>query len=222
MTSAVINLTCPKCGGGVQGATPGSVAKCSYCGTELHVPTIGGSASAQGERACPRCNVAMFEGRRGNFVLHGCGLCGGVWLDNAASQRVSSRFEPDAVALANAAAQSAQVHPHQGMPASCPVCHVEMNTVMVGGTAIEVDVCADHGTWFDRYELQQLSQMMGQQYPANPEPASYQYQQPQYVQQGPSIGETFVQATVSGAGVAAGYVAAEAVFDLLGGLLSDS
>lgn len=38
--SAVVTIVCPSCGGSVRGAEPGERSTCTYCGTELHVPTI--------------------------------------------------------------------------------------------------------------------------------------------------------------------------------------
>ncbi|MFT3697626.1 MAG: hypothetical protein QM831_31065 [Kofleriaceae bacterium] len=42
--SAVVTITCPSCGGKVEGAptaTADYTIKCTYCGTELHVPRVG-------------------------------------------------------------------------------------------------------------------------------------------------------------------------------------
>jgi hypothetical protein len=44
MTTAIVSITCPSCGGHVDGLRATNVAqavKCPYCRTELHVPRIG-------------------------------------------------------------------------------------------------------------------------------------------------------------------------------------
>ncbi|HEY0252088.1 MAG TPA: hypothetical protein VGC41_11215, partial [Kofleriaceae bacterium] len=43
-SSAVVTITCPSCGGKVEGIntmTADVTIKCTYCGTELHVPRVG-------------------------------------------------------------------------------------------------------------------------------------------------------------------------------------
>jgi len=44
MTTAIVTITCPSCGGKVQGIAATSsdqTVKCTYCGTDLHVPRVG-------------------------------------------------------------------------------------------------------------------------------------------------------------------------------------
>lgn len=43
--TAVVTLTCPQCGGQIHGVSATNVDQtvpCTYCGTELHIPKIGG------------------------------------------------------------------------------------------------------------------------------------------------------------------------------------
>lgn len=45
MESVVVTLTCPQCGGQIHGIEATDVdhhVTCTYCGTELHIPKIGG------------------------------------------------------------------------------------------------------------------------------------------------------------------------------------
>jgi len=44
MTTAIVTITCPSCGGKIEGITATNTdqtIKCTYCGTELHVPRVG-------------------------------------------------------------------------------------------------------------------------------------------------------------------------------------
>jgi ribosomal protein S27E len=44
MTTAIVTITCPSCGGKIEGITATNAEqtiKCTYCGTELHVPRVG-------------------------------------------------------------------------------------------------------------------------------------------------------------------------------------
>lgn len=44
MTTAIVTITCPSCGGKIEGITATNAdqtIKCTYCGTELHVPRVG-------------------------------------------------------------------------------------------------------------------------------------------------------------------------------------
>ena len=44
MTTAIVTITCPSCGGRVEGVRATSedqTVKCTFCGTELHIPRVG-------------------------------------------------------------------------------------------------------------------------------------------------------------------------------------
>src|SRR5262249_51902570 len=38
-------------------------------------------------------------------------------------------------------------------PVHCPVCSRMLQRASVTRAAVTIDLCAEHGTWFDRYEL---------------------------------------------------------------------
>jgi Zn-finger nucleic acid-binding protein len=94
-------------------------------------------------------------GDANGVVMHGCGLCGGVWLDNVAAQRVSQRYDERVVDLAGRARENATVRPDTRAVATCPACRREMGRRTFG--QISIDYC-DHGTWFDAGELAALLQ----------------------------------------------------------------
>ncbi|WP_394834618.1 zf-TFIIB domain-containing protein [Pendulispora rubella] len=107
---------------------------------------------------CPHCpNRPLFEGARGTVKLHGCGVCGGVWIGNELAARLLQQLEPDAVALADQAAGHGMPFPQVSARPACPVCGVDLRRITVHGTRTELDLCDAHGTWFDRDELQSVS-----------------------------------------------------------------
>lgn len=46
----------------------------------------------------------------------------------------------------------------QTAPASCPWCGQSMHICLTRLAGVEIDVCASHGVWFDRHELERVSQ----------------------------------------------------------------
>jgi Zn-finger nucleic acid-binding protein len=109
--------------------------------------------------ACPYCRLPLFAGRTVSTVVHACGHCGGVWLDNAASQRILRSFDGDAVMLAHTADVRANA-PYAATigAAVCPECTAELERVNVEAARAFVDICKLHGTWFNRGDLALVSQ----------------------------------------------------------------
>jgi Zn-finger nucleic acid-binding protein len=100
---------------------------------------------------CPRCGAVAAARQAGEYVVFPCVTCGGVWVDNVVSERLVSANAPNAVAAAEEAARFAIRRARTRPALTCPVCQAALQRVVVVG--IELDVCARHGTWFDRDEL---------------------------------------------------------------------
>lgn len=112
-------------------------------------------------RGCPACPGVLFAApdRAG---VEGCSACGGIWADNETSRLVAAVLDPSLVDLADRAATSAALRrgaplPKDGMR-SCPECQAAL--VRVNTASTNLDVCALHGTWFDRGELQRVSRVL--------------------------------------------------------------
>lgn len=91
--------------------------------------------------------------------MHACPQCGGVWLDNDNATRMVQAYEADALALADQAASGARGASNTaiaGIP--CAVCSTAMQVCRV--YEVDVDVCSQHGTWFDAHELRAVSTAM--------------------------------------------------------------
>jgi Zn-finger nucleic acid-binding protein len=117
------------------------------------VAAPGGSADAA-MPPCPRCKASLFEGQAHGVKLLGCGVCGGVFLDNDGSARIVAAPDEEIAQLAERAEARAIAPDVDTRPAAlaCPVCGKAMRKVRAPAS-VELDICAAHGTWFDRSEL---------------------------------------------------------------------
>ena len=91
----------------------------------------------------------------GTTHLLECGTCEGIWLDADTLQRICAEREAQAAVLnlpADPGGDTDIDKPIRYIP--CPVCHQLMNRENFAHcSAVIVDVCRQHGTWFDKDEL---------------------------------------------------------------------
>jgi Zn-finger nucleic acid-binding protein len=172
-----VKIACPECGAPLP---PEAATRAVVCGQCHHTSAPAASAApavqtvvvervivaqapgAPGERggagtaSCPRCKAALFATTVHEVTLLGCGLCGGIFLDNDGSTYVTRRADPEIARLADRAATHGAGRPldERGEHLCCPVCAATMSRARVGG--IDLDVCVAHGTWFDRGELHRV------------------------------------------------------------------
>lgn len=164
-------VECPRCGAVLPPEAADAATRCPHCETTSvpiarpaepvrvvveHVVRAGGAAAAARAMACPRCTGPLFEGKSTRGDLFGCGVCGGVWLDNDAASALAKNADPELVELAQRASEHAKVTPETA-PAglACPVCRQPL--ARVPAAVVEVDICEAHGTWFDSGELQRVA-----------------------------------------------------------------
>jgi Zn-finger nucleic acid-binding protein len=124
---------------------------------EVAVPVAVPAADARAMEgvtslACPRCATVLFAAETHGVTLNGCGRCGGVWLDNDACQAAVRAYDADVVALERRAASHATARPRTGDAIACPLCKSPLQRTQAAGVVL--DVCAAHGTWFDKSELE--------------------------------------------------------------------
>lgn len=107
---------------------------------------------------CPRCRAGLFAGKIGHLDALGCGGCGGLWLDNAATTIVLRRYDLDAAQLARridgSTAHVAPLSPFATASGPCPVCAKPLQPA--DHQTVKLDFCAQHGTFFDRGELSRV------------------------------------------------------------------
>jgi len=109
--------------------------------------------------ACPRCRRAMIPRGEGPVTALICTECGGLWLDPVGVARITD-VGGAARALRALAEDAARRAPFGGGMArfnvACPVCGELMQRMEHARSQVVVDLCEQHGTWFDRGEVQRL------------------------------------------------------------------
>jgi Zn-finger nucleic acid-binding protein len=128
-------------------STPEAV-HCAGCGRDLGLEPI----PRDGTLPCPDCHIAMAALDCGPGAVHDCGRCGGQFVEVAALRDLLERHTlQTGVVRPRTSARAIQAPVRY---VACPVCRALMNRRNFGGaSAVIVDVCAKHGTWFDRGEL---------------------------------------------------------------------
>jgi Zn-finger nucleic acid-binding protein len=170
-------LRCPGCGA----PAAADAASCDYCGSALatvtcascFAPMFAGSrfcarCGAEATREllaedtplkCPRCREPMQALRLGTTTVRECAACGGLWLDPASLQRLSDDREERAgvVSVLAARVPASTAPPDVVRYVPCPQCEKLMNRKnFAQSSGVILDVCADHGVWLDRGELERV------------------------------------------------------------------
>ena len=98
--------------------------------------------------------------RVGASPLEECARCGGIWVDKISFEQICSDRDKQAAVLgaASALADPGEVNLEQKIRyVPCPLCRTLMHRVNFAHCShVVVDVCKDHGTWFDKDELRQI------------------------------------------------------------------
>jgi Zn-finger nucleic acid-binding protein len=143
-------VACPSCFGMVFAG-----AKfCSHCGAAIARQEVSTGAI----ELCPRCRVNMESVIIGKTNLRECPRCEGIWADADSLQQICADKEQQAAVLGTAAPL-----PNDGNMETniryvpCPICNKLMNRVNFAHCShVVVDVCKEHGTWFDKDELRRI------------------------------------------------------------------
>jgi Zn-finger nucleic acid-binding protein len=172
---AAKTLNCPNCGA----AMAGDESACRYCGGRLatvacpscfgmmfagskHCPHCGAAASrgpvedANAKLNCPACEAPLVPVVLGQTILNECGRCFGVWLDTQTFEQICAEREQQAVILGRPEPQEIDVNrAWRYLP--CAACgHLMQRVNFAGQSGVIVDVCRDHGVWFEREELRRI------------------------------------------------------------------
>lgn len=142
------------------GAVSVTMKHCPHCGAE----TTGSTGGPTAELRCPRCECSLEARGVGAHTLHGCGSCGGMWVDRVSFQNICAREEEQEAVLGYAPPDPADKErtgdvkgrkPRVYIP--CPVCGKLMNHKhFAASSGVVLDWCRDHGSWFDRQELHRI------------------------------------------------------------------
>lgn len=134
---------------------------CHGCGTALASESVTGDAT---DLPCPVCGdgVRLEHHQLGDGppVLE-CPGCAGLWLEHAKVEALAKAAREREVPAAPGVARSGyqrQVTQQAGpLYRPCPCCASTMNRRNYGrASGIVIDVCKEHGTWFDADELPQI------------------------------------------------------------------
>ncbi len=163
---------CQNCGAALD-ATPGP-SVCKFCNVANAAPpperlvpvpvqivhqtvqVVGGPETAARELKCPQCRVRLVTAQVAEVALHGCGRCGGIWLDNASARAVVTSPQRVFADLADRAGKNARAQAELREARFVPCPHCEGNMRRVPAHGLTVDVCDEHGTWFDPFELKHV------------------------------------------------------------------
>ena len=95
----------------------------------------------------------------GNSTMLECEKCLGLWLDVASFQKICvDREQQSALLVSPGHAQStSSFAPDKVKYVPCPECAQLMNRMNFARcSGVVVDICKQHGTWFDRDELSRI------------------------------------------------------------------
>lgn len=157
-----LDTICSRCMARVSGRS----RFCHSCGTPVLVRQASALAS---EVACPACPAGrpLVSRRLGaaNVAILECDSCGGLWVDReifeVLAERARSETLPD-LDLRPAVPRTAGAAPVQGpFYRCCIVCRTRMTRRNWGQkSGVILDVCQQHGVWFDLHELEHLLRWM--------------------------------------------------------------
>lgn len=129
---------------------------CSHCGARANRNEVPAGA----RQLCPRCRVGMDAVTIGKAPLRECPRCEGIWADATALEQICTDREQQSAVLgvASTLPETRGVELEKNLRyVPCPVCEKLMNRVnFVRCSNVVVDVCHQHGTWFDREELRRI------------------------------------------------------------------
>lgn len=170
-------LNCPNCGAASSSTAPA----CQFCGSRLatiacpscfammfigskHCQRCGAAAATPAvkeakDRKCPRCKSAMVLVTLGLTTVLECEQCLGLWLDVPSFEKICADREQQSAVLgaASHAPTSATRRTSKVSYVPCPECALLMNRVNFARcSGVIVDICKQHGTWFDRDELSRI------------------------------------------------------------------
>jgi Zn-finger nucleic acid-binding protein len=105
------------------------------------------------DRLCPRCETPMKTKRIGEFSVLGCDECDGLFVSSETFEMMQERNDRK-IFPADGIRKGVLKWENQINYVKCPVCNNTMaRTNFARTSGILVDICRDHGTWFDPGEL---------------------------------------------------------------------
>ncbi|HQB43134.1 MAG TPA: zf-TFIIB domain-containing protein, partial [Polyangiaceae bacterium] len=148
--ATVATLRCPSC----SAWNLTSAHHCHTCGKGLD--SASSTTQTTSTLACPRCQSHLVNRRYADLEVNECDQCGGLHIEPSMLDRIVQAR--DASTGLRLALPKREFQKEISVSyVRCPVCERMMNRQVFGRfSGIIVDVCRDHGVWFDAGELAEV------------------------------------------------------------------
>lgn len=147
--SQLATVACPQCFGMV----PRHAHHCPQCGA-----VIQPQESLPSALTCPGCRTPLATSTLSGLTLDQCPACGGLWVAQQVFEKIAADREQRGLVLTSLpgpASSPVTLAPVRYRP--CPHCARLMNRLNYARiSGVVLDVCKDHGLWFDQDELRQV------------------------------------------------------------------
>lgn len=150
-----LSLICPECGGRNEDAARFCVA----CGVGFSPEPIPEEGR---EVPCPCCGVLMPPQSVGGVAVNECPQCNGLWapadhLDQLIRRALKARADDPSRALDLPRRQGSNPMRQKVQYRKCPECDGYMQRMnFQRSSGVILDRCAEHGSWLDADELEQI------------------------------------------------------------------
>jgi Zn-finger nucleic acid-binding protein len=109
------------------------------------------------ERRCPRCGGGLSARSIADATVEECARCGGVFVASGLVPRVVDALDLGGEVISTFPPRAPQ-WPSTTTYLRCPRCATVMNRrLFATGAKVVVDICAQHGIWFDDAELRAVA-----------------------------------------------------------------
>jgi Zn-finger nucleic acid-binding protein len=127
---------------------------CQRCGAAAAIPEVKDAKDCK----CPRCKHEMVLVTLGSTTVLECERCLGLWLNVPSFEKICADREQQSAVLGAASHATSAAHETSKVNyVPCPECAQLMNRVNFARcSGVIVDICKQHGTWFDRDELSRI------------------------------------------------------------------
>lgn len=113
-------------------------------------------------RHCPRCADGLLRRTLADAQLEECRSCKGVFVEHDLVERIVDALDLGGEVISTfPRGDAGPASEPQGGPTylKCPRCAVVMNRKLFAtGAKVVVDICAQHGVWFDAAELRAVAE----------------------------------------------------------------
>ena len=113
---------------------------------------------------CPRCQLAMKDVLHEDIEVDKCERCQGVWVEHA-DEKTVLQIKPETFTMDELNQLRSHYEPlGKKEPVCyipCPICKQLMQRKNWGShSGVIVDKCRDHGTWYDKGEIEKIQEFI--------------------------------------------------------------